>query len=116
MEQDYIAKAHAKYIRISPYKVRPVIDLIRGKDVSEAVTILKFSSKRKASHIVEKVLNSAVANAENKFPNIEIDKLYVKEVYANDAPRLKRFRAGAMGRVKPITKRLSHISIFLDEK
>jgi len=115
-EKDYISEAHAKYIRISPSKVRLVIDLIRGKDINEAITILKFSSKRKAAFIVEKLLNSAVANAENKFPNIEIDKLYIKKIYANEAPRLKRFKAGPMGRVKPIIRRFSHISIFLDEK
>ncbi len=115
-EKDYISEAHGKYLRMSPRKVRLVIDLIRGKDVNEAITILKFTKKRKAALLVEKVLNSAVANAQNKFPNIDIDKLYVKKCWANESFRFKRFKAGPMGRVKPILRRFSHISIYLDER
>ncbi len=115
-EKKYISEAHAKYIRISPSKARLIVDVIRGKDVNEAVTILKFSSKKKAAGIVEKVLNSAVANAENKFPNIDIDKLFVEKIFVNEAPRMKRFKAGARGMVKPIVRRFSHISIYLSEK
>ena len=115
-ERGYIVEAHGKYVRISPYKVRLVIDWVRGKNVNEAVTILKFTSMKTAAGQVSKVLNSAVANAENRFPNIELDKLFIKRIYANDAPRLKRFKAGPMGRMRPILHRFSHISIFLDEK
>ena len=115
-EKNYISEAHLKYMRISPSKARLVVDIIRGKDVNEAVTILKFSSKKKAAGMVEKVLNSAVANAENKFPNIDVDNLFIKKIYVNEAPRMKRFKAGARGMVKPIVRRFSHISIYLGEK
>ncbi len=115
-EKDYLAEAHGKYLRMSPRKVRLVIDLIRGKDVNEAITILRFTEKRKAASLVEKVLNSAIANATNLFPNVDVDKLYVKKCWVNESFRLKRFKAGPMGRVRPILRRFSHISIYLDER
>lgn len=105
--------AHARYVRISSRKVKIVIDLIRGKSVAEAQGILQFTPKA-ASAVVEKLLNSAVANAEN---NLELsrDNLYVAEVYANQGPTLKRFRPRAQGRATRIRKRTSHITIVLDQ-
>ena len=107
-------QAHAKYIRISPRKVRIVIDLIRGKRVDEARAILQFTPKA-AAPVVLKVLNSAVANAEN---NLEMrhEDLYVAEVYANPGPTLKRYIARSRGSASPILKRTSHISVVLDQK
>ena len=105
--------ASARYIRISARKVKIVIDLIRGKSVKEAVAILRYTPKA-ASEPVLMLLNSAIANAEN---NLEMnrDELYVAEVYADQGPTLKRFRARARGSASPIRKRTSHISIVLDQ-
>ena len=107
-------KAHAKYVRISSRKVKIVIDLIRGKNVDEAAAILMYTPKA-ASPVVLKVLNSAIANAEN---NLEMSKkdLYVAEVYANPGPTLKRYIARSRGSASPILKRTSHISVVLDQK
>jgi len=104
-------RAVAKYIRISPRKVKIVIDLIRGKKVDEALAILMYTPKA-AAPVVEKLLNSAIANAEN---NLELprDELYVAEVYANAGPTLKRYLAAARGSAKPILKRTSHITVIL---
>ncbi len=108
------AKAEAKYIRISPRKVKPVADLVRGKNVKEAQAILKFTP-RKGARLLLKVLNSAVANAENNF-DLDTESLFVKEVYANQGPTLKRFKAGSMGRSIPMLKRTSHIGVVVSEK
>ncbi len=107
-------QAHAKYVRISPRKVKIVIDLIRGKSAEEAQAILRFTPKA-AAPVVLKVLNSAIANAEN---NLEMSKkdLYVAEVYANPGPTLKRYIARSRGSASPILKRTSHISVVLDQK
>jgi len=107
------AKAIAKYIRISPLKVNFICSEIRGKQVDEALSILKFTPKRGARHL-EKVLNSAIANAENNF-SLDRDNLYIKEAYANDGPRMKRYRPKAKGMAYPIIKRSSHIGVILDE-
>ena len=112
--RDRRPKAIAKYIRISSRKVRIVIDLIRGKQVDEALAILRFTPKA-ASPVVEKVLLSAIANAENNPPNLNRDNLYVAEVYANQGPTLKRFMPRAKGSASPILKRSSHITVILDE-
>lgn len=106
--------AIARYIRISPRKARLVIDLIRGKQVNAALATLMYTPKA-ASPIVEKLLNSAIANAEN---NLSMDRsdLYVAEVYANPGPTLKRFVARSRGSASPILKRTSHITIVLDQK
>ena len=111
--KDMRPKAVAKYIRISPKKVQLVINLIRGKSVAEAKAIL-LNTQRAACEPVLKVLNSAVANAEN---NLELSKdtLYVAEAYANQGPTLKRFQPRARGRAMQILKRSSHITIILDE-
>ena len=113
--RDRRPKAIAKYIRISSRKVRIVIDLIRGKQVDEALAILQFTPKA-ASPVVEKVLASAIANAENNPPYLNRDNLYVAEVYANQGPTLKRFRPRAKGSAAPILKRSSHITVIRDEK
>lgn len=107
-------KAIAKYVRISPRKVKIVIDLIRGKNVDEAAVILTYTPKA-ASPVVLKVLNSAIANAVN---NQELDRkeLYVAEVYANPGPTLKRYVARSRGSASPMLKRTSHISVVLDQK
>ncbi len=107
-------QAHAKFVRISPRKVKIVIDLIRGKSAEEAQAILKFTPKA-ASPVVLKVLNSAIANAEN---NLEMNRkdLYVAEVFANPGPTMKRYVARSRGSASPILKRTSHISVVLDQK
>jgi large subunit ribosomal protein L22 len=108
------AKAIAKYIRISPQKVRLVVDLVRGKKVGEARSILQYTRKY-AAGLISKVLKSAVANAKQN-PNIDESILYVKEIYVDQGPSLKRWRARAQGRAASIKKRMSHITVILDEK
>ncbi len=105
--------ATAKYIRISSRKVKVVIDLIRGKSVDEAKAILMFTPKA-ASEPVLKLLNSAIANAENNL-GMSADTLYVAEVFANQGPTLKRFRPRARGSAARIRKRTSNITIILDQ-
>jgi large subunit ribosomal protein L22 len=107
------AKAIAKYIRVSPQKVRLVVDLVRGKKVEEAQKILTFARKYSAG-TVAKVLKSAVANAKQN-PNIDETILYVKEIFVDQGPSLKRWRARAQGRAASIKKRMSHITVILDE-
>lgn len=108
------AKAVARTVRIAPRKVRLVVDLIRGKQVGEAVAILKHTPKA-ASPVIEKVLKSAIANAEHNF-DMDINSLVVTEVYVNEGPTLKRFRPRAMGRASQINKRTSHITLVVSEK
>lgn len=108
------SKAMAKTIRIAPRKVRLVLDLIRGKDVQEAIAILKLTNKE-ASPVVEKVLMSAIANAEHNY-DMDIDNLMIKEAFANEGPTLKRFRPRAQGRASKINKRTSHIHVTVVEK
>ena len=107
-------RAVAKYVRVSPRKVQIVIDLIRGKKVDDALAILMYTPKS-AAPVVEKLLNSAIANAEN---NLEMSRenLYVAEVYANQGPTLKRYWARSHGRADLIKKHTSHITIVLDQK
>lgn len=108
------AKAVAKYIRMSPQKVRLVVDLVRGKRVQEAQNILLYTRKY-AAGIVAKVLKSAAANAAQN-PNIDENILYVKAIYVDHGPTLKRWRARAQGRAAGIKKRTSHITVVLDER
>ena len=108
------AKAVAKYIRMSPQKVRLVIDLVRGKEVEEAKKILLFTRKY-AADPVRKVLLLALANAKQN-PNIDENILYVKEIFVDQGPSLKRWRARAQGRAASIKKRTSHITVILDEQ
>jgi large subunit ribosomal protein L22 len=107
------ARAQAKHIRESPYKVRRVLDLVRGLPVDEARVVLKFTN-RKAAGTVVKVLDSAVANAEHNFA-LDADELYVAEAYADEGPTLKRWRPRARGRATKIRKRTSHITIVVAE-
>ncbi len=107
------AKAIAKYIRISPQKVRLVVDLIRGKRIDEAQRTLMFTRKN-AALAVGKVLKSAVANARQN-PHMDENVLYVKEVFVDQGPSLKRWRARAQGRAASIKKRMSHITVVLRE-
>jgi large subunit ribosomal protein L22 len=107
------AKAVLKYVRISPQKARLVVDMVRGKKVEEADRILTFAQK-KAARIIRKVVKSAVANATQN-PNVDENILYVKKIYVDQGPSLKRWRARAQGRVAPIKKRMSHITVILDE-
>jgi len=106
-------KAVARYVRVSPQKARLVVDLIRGRKVGEAKVILEFT-QRKAASIVSKLLKSAVANASQK-PDIDENILYVKKIFVDQGPALKRWRARAQGRAASIKKRMSHITIVLDE-
>jgi large subunit ribosomal protein L22 len=109
------ARATAKYVRGSAQKIRLVVDLIRGKNVSDALTILRFTKKR-ASKDVEKVLKSAVANAEQRAEAVDVDSLYVSQAYVNEGPRMKRIRPAPMGRAYRYQRRLSHVSIQVSEK
>lgn len=108
------AKAVAKYVRMSSSKLKPVADLVRGKDLAEALTILKFTPG-KGSELVEKVVQSAAANAENNH-EMNTDALYVAEISANQGPTMKRWRPGARGRAGMILKRTSHINVVLKER
>ncbi|WP_342599463.1 50S ribosomal protein L22 [Psychrobacillus sp. FSL H8-0483] len=108
------AKAIAKTVRIAPRKVRLVVDLIRGKQIGEAIAILQLTPKT-ASPVVEKVLKSAVANAEHNY-DLDVNNLVVSEVFVDEGPTLKRFRPRAMGRASAINKRTSHITVVVSEK
>lgn len=105
------ARAQARFIRESPYKVRRVLDLVRGLPVDEAQTVLKFTN-RKAADAIGKVLSSAVANAEHNFA-LDADELYVAQAFADEGPTLKRWRPRARGRATQILKRTSHITIVV---
>jgi|TARA_B100000676_G_scaffold172189_1_gene169357 large subunit ribosomal protein L22 len=107
-------KSTLRYARISPQKTRLIVDMIRGSDVLGAIRLVKFLPQ-KAAKIVSKVLDSAVANAENNL-GLDIDDLKVSQVYVNEAPTFKRFRARARGRGTRILKRNSHITIELSDE
>ena len=109
-----ISRAVAKYVRVSPRKVRLIMDQIRGKNVEEAMNLLSFSPQKGAG-ILKKLLNSAIANAQQN-SEVDIDNLYIHRIYADEGPVLKRFRPRAMGRATRIIKRTSHLTIGLDEK
>lgn len=108
------AKAVVRFSRIAPRKARQVIDMIRGKKVGDAQTILKFTP-RFAAEIISKVLNSAIANAENNH-KMNRDSLYISEAYVDQGPTMKRFMPRAQGRASAIHKRTSHITIVVAEK
>ena len=118
-ERKGVSSAIQRTARQSPYKMRLVIDQIRGKDVNEALGLLKFSKKHAAKQIT-KVLNSAVANAEFKSREgnepVDVDTLYISHAIVNEGPALRRFMPAAQGRATPIRKRTSHIEIFLDAR
>ncbi len=108
------SRASLKFARISSRKVKIVADLIRGKNVDEALSIVKFTPKA-SSEIIEKLLKSAIANAENNH-GMKHDNLYIAEIFANQGPTLKRIRPAAKGSAVRIRKRTSHITIVLKEK
>jgi len=108
------AKALKKNIRISPRKMKPINDLVRGKNIKDASAILKFTPRKGARELL-KVLESAVANAENNF-DMDVESLYISEVFANQGPVMKRWKAGSMGRANPILRRTSHIGVVVAEK
>jgi len=109
-----VVNATAKYVRVSPRKAGEVARLIKGKKVAEAKAILSLSPKV-AAKLVGKVLDSAVANAENNH-DLDADELYVVRAYVDGGPTLKRFKPRAMGRASRIRKRTSHITVCVDEK
>jgi len=111
-EADTRPCATAKYVRISPYKVRIVLDIIKGKPVTEAIAILENTPKA-ASEVLIKVVNSAAANAENNM-NLARNDLYIAECYADEGPTLKRIQAVSKGRAYRINKRTSHVTVVLD--
>jgi len=107
-------KAKARFIRITPRKARLVIDELRGKRVEDALNLLKFSPN-KGAKVLDKIVRSAVANAEQN-PGIDVDTLYVKRIHVDAGPTLKRWLPRAMGRATKILKRTSHVTVVLDEK
>jgi large subunit ribosomal protein L22 len=109
------SKAEARYIRISPQKARLVVDLIRGQQAGQAITILRTTNKRIAP-TVEKVLKSAIANAQNRSEDVDVDRLYVSEAYVNEGPRMKRIRPAPQGRAFRYQRRMAHIIVKVAEK
>ena len=116
-QKDIRPSAKLSYARMSVQKACFVLDAIRGKDVATALAIVKYNP-RYASSVIEKLLNSAIANAENNYPdqNYKAENLYVAECYANKGPTMKRIKPRAQGRAYRIEKRMSHITIVLDQK
>jgi large subunit ribosomal protein L22 len=106
-------RAVAKFVRISPQKVRNLIDAVKGKPVEEGLNLIKFMPQKAAS-IVEKTIRSAVANAD-QIPDMDVDSLVIQNITADQGPTLKRFRARARGRGTRILKRTSHITVILSE-
>ena len=109
------ARAEARYIRTSPQKARLVVDLIRGQRAGEAITILRATNKRMAP-TVEKVLRSAIANAENRFNDVDVDSLWVTSAYVNEGPRMKRIRPAPMGRAYRYQRKMAHIVVTVGDK
>ncbi len=109
------AKAAMRYVRVSPQKARLVADLIRGKQCGDAIHILKSTNKRIAPQI-EEVLSSAITNAENRSSDVDVDKLYVKRIYVNDGPRMKRLRPAPMGRAYRYQRRIAHIVVEVSDE
>jgi large subunit ribosomal protein L22 len=110
-----LVKAEARYLHISPQKARLVIDMIRGHQAGDAINILSGTNKRIAPAI-EKVLRSAIANAENKSQDVDVDRLFISEAYVNEGPRVKRIRPAPMGRAFRYQRRTAHIVVKLGER
>ena len=108
------ARATAKFIRMSAQKARLVADVIRGKNAGEAINILRFTKKR-ASRAIEKVLKSAISNAEQKSEHLDVDQLVVAQTYVNEGPRMKRVRPAPMGRAFRYQRRMSHITVVVED-
>ncbi|MBI2956834.1 MAG: 50S ribosomal protein L22 [Acidobacteria bacterium] len=109
------ARAIARYVRLSPQKARLVVDLIRGRQVGAALSTLHFTKKR-AAHEIEKVLRSAIANAEQKSETVDVDRLYVNRAVINEGPRWKRMRPAPYGRAYTYQRRTCHIEIGVGER
>src|SRR5437762_1086444 len=109
------ATATLKYLKASPQKVRLVADLVRGKKVEEALQILRFTKKTSAKDL-EKLLRSAIANAENKETNVDVDDLVVSKIYVNEGPREKRVQPAPMGRAYRIQNRKAHITVHISDE
>ena len=109
------ATAKSKYLRTSPQKARLVVDLIRGQQAGQAITTLRTTNKRIAP-TVEKVLKSAIANAQNRSQDVDVDRLYVSEAYVHEGPRMKRIRPAPMGRAYRYQRRMAHIVVKVAEK
>jgi large subunit ribosomal protein L22 len=114
MAEYFQVKAVEKYLRMSPRKVRLVADLVRGKNVDEALGLLQLTPKE-AARVVAKAINAAVANATQNY-GLAREDLYISTIYANEGPTLKRMKAGARGRYKPILKRGAHITVGVAER
>lgn len=108
------ARAIAKYVRVSPRKAGYIANLVRGKRADEAMALLKYMPNKAAAELV-KVIKSAVANAENNH-NMDVEKLYIDQIHANQGPTMKRFMPRAMGRATTIRKRTSHLEVVVKEK
>ena len=106
-------KAVARFVRISPRKVRLIMDQVRGKKVEEALNMLSFAPHRGA-RVLKKLIDSAVANA-GQNSGVDVDSLFIRQVYADEGPTLKRWRPRALGRATRIRKRTSHLTVILDE-
>lgn len=113
-KENPVVVAKAKYVKSPPQKIRLIADAIRGKSTEEALNVLRFIP-RKSARLMEKVVSSAVANAENNY-ELDSDSLYIHEVYVDGGPIVKRFRARAMGRATPIRRRTSHITVSVKER
>ncbi len=109
-----VARAKVKYVRIIPWKARKVINLVRGKKISDAINIVSFMPQT-AARTVKKLLKSALVNASQR-KGIDQEGLYVEKIFVDEGPRLKRFRPRSMGRADTILKRMSHITVILNEK
>ncbi len=112
----HLSHAVARYVRMSPQKGRLVADLVRDRYVGEALTILRFNERKKISAVLEKVLRSAIANAQHASPDVDVDTLIVSRIQINGGPVAKRIRPAPMGRAYRVQKRTSHVHIYLSEK
>jgi len=108
-------KVKSRFMRISPFKARRIADIVRGKDVEDALTTLKFMPQ-KATFLLEKMLHSAIANAEHSVTPVAPENLVIQKIFVDEGPTLRRFQFRAQGRVYRIRKRTSHITIVLEEK
>jgi len=114
-QKEVLSKCEARYVRVSPQKARLVIDMIRGQQAGDAINMLGAVNKRIAP-AVEKVLRSAIANAESKSQEVDVDRLFVTEAYVNEGPRQKRIRPAPMGRAYRYQRRTAHIVVKLGER
>jgi len=109
------ARAEARYIRVSPQKARLVVDLIRGRNAGDALTILRSTNKRVAP-LVEKVVRSAIANAQNRSADVDVDRLVISKAYVNEGPRARRLRPAPQGRAYRYQRRMAHIAVTVADE